>query len=100
MINEYPEYDGFDWDKGNRNKNLKHNVQDWECEQVFFNEPLLILDDPKHSVAEDRSAALGKTDGGRLLIIIYTMRGTKVRVISSRDMNRKEKRYYEDASKE
>ena len=100
MANEYPEFVGFDWDEGNRDKNLKHAVQHWECEQVFFNEPLIILDDPKHSVAEDRSAALGKTDGGRRLVIVYTMRVSKIRVISAREMNKKERRYYEDAGKE
>lgn len=99
MINEYPEFTGFDWDKGNRDKNLKHAVQSWECEQVFFNEPLIILEDPRHSIAEDRRAALGKTDGGRQLVIIYTMRGSSIRVISARDMNRKERQYYEDAGK-
>ncbi len=100
MTTEYPGSGGFDWDDGNREKNLKHAVRSWECEQVFFNEPLIILDDPKHSVAEDRSAALGKTDGGRQLTIVYTMRGSKIRVISARDMSKKERQYYEDAGKD
>ena len=100
MINDYPEFDGFDWDEGNRDKNLKHAVHGWECEQVFFNEPLIILDDPIHSVAENRSAAFGKTDSERQLVIIYTMRGPKIRVISARDMNKKERLYYENAGKE
>lgn len=60
MRNKYPEFTGFEWDAGNKEKNLKHGVHASECEQVFFNEPLVILDDPKHSVAEDRFAALDK----------------------------------------
>lgn len=95
MNKEYPEFTAFDWDAGNKHKNLKHQVEYWECEQVFFNEPLIILDDPEHSIVEERCAAFGKTDKGRLLVIIYTMRGRKLRVISARDMNRKERSYYE-----
>ncbi|MBW7908870.1 MAG: BrnT family toxin, partial [Kiritimatiellae bacterium] len=94
---EHPEFSGFDWNEGNRNKNQKHGVQAWECEQVFFNRPLVILADPIHSIAEDRFAAFGCTDAGRPLVIIYTMRKEKIRVISARDMNRKERQFYENA---
>ena len=67
MEAELEESAGFQWDQGNSNKNLlKHHVEDWECEQVFFNEPLLVFDDPKHSLVEKRWAAFGRTDGGRL----------------------------------
>lgn len=91
---------GFQWDRGNSNKNLlKHNVQNWECEQVFFNKPLLVLEDPGHSVAEKRWAVFGKTDSGRLLVVIFTKRGNLVRVISARDMNSKEKKFYEENEK-
>ncbi|MCX6348613.1 MAG: BrnT family toxin [Candidatus Aureabacteria bacterium] len=100
MIRGYPEFTGFEWDDGNRDKNLKHRVQAWECEQVFFNAPLVILDDPKHSFAENRLAAFGRTDAGRLLTVIFTRRYAKIRVISARDMNRKERQYYEDAGQE
>ena len=65
---ELDQFTGFQWDEGNINKNLyKHKVENWECEQVFFNEPLIILDDPKHSYAEKRWAAFGKTDARKLL---------------------------------
>ena len=97
MSTDYPEFIAFAWDGGNRDKNLKHGVNSWECEQVFFNEPLIILDDPKHSVAEDRFAAFGQTDAGRTLVIIYTLRKKHLRVISARDMNRKERAFYENA---
>jgi uncharacterized DUF497 family protein len=88
---------GFQWNDGNIDKNLiKHNVENWECEQVFFNEPLLILDDPNHSSAENRWAAFGKSNGGRLLVVIFTIRGKLIRIISGRDMNRREKGFYEE----
>ncbi|EFI35849.1 protein of unknown function DUF497 [Desulfonatronospira thiodismutans ASO3-1] len=88
---------GFDWDEGNFDKNLiKHDVQNWECEQVFFNKPLIILDDHRHSLVEKRLAAFGKTDGGRLLTMIFTIRKSLIRVISARDMNKKERIYYHE----
>lgn len=96
-IEEFSNWTGFQWDKGNRNKNLiKHSVEDLECEEVFLNEPLIILDDPKHSIAEKRFAAFGQTDAGRLLVVIFTKRGELLRVISARDMNRWERKFYEE----
>ena len=90
---------GFDWDDGNRDKNrLKHDVLNGECEEVFFNRPFIILDDAKHSKKEKRSAAFGITDGGRELTVVFTRRGDLIRVISARDMNRREKRFYEAQS--
>jgi len=97
METEFEKFAGFQWDQGNSNKNLlKHHVEDWECEQVFFNEPLLVLDDPKHSLVEKRWAAFGRTDGGRLLVVIFTKRDKLLRVISAREMNRKEILFYEE----
>ena len=90
----------FDWDEGNARKNEKHGVAAAEAEQVFFNEPLLVLDDAAHSEVEPRFHALGRTDGGRLLHVTFTLRagGTRIRVISARDMHRKERaRYGEEA---
>ena len=98
MTGEYPDFAGFEWDTGNREKNLKHGVHASECEQVFFNEPLLILDDPKHSEAEGRFAAFGQTDGGRKLVVVYTQRASQLRVISARDMNRRERQFYAQAT--
>ena len=97
MADTLDQVTGFQWDDGNIDKNLlKHQVQNWECEQIFFNEPLLILDDPRHSLLEKRWAAFGRTDGGRLLTIVFTQRGDRIRVISARDMSRKETKYYEE----
>ncbi len=97
MENEFDKFTGFEWDKNNRDKNLaNHNVENWECEQIFFNDPLIILDDPKHSITEKRFAAFGRTDASRLLVVIFTMRSKLIRVISARDMNRKERNFYEE----
>ena len=91
---------GFDWDPGNARKNKKHEVTTAESEQVFFNAPLLLLADAKHSDRESRFHALGRTDQGRLLHIAFTLReaGAKIRVISARDMHRKERVIYEQAA--
>jgi uncharacterized DUF497 family protein len=89
---------GFDWDEGNSRKNAdKHGVSQSEAEQVFFNEPLLVLEDGLHSQSEVRFHALGKTDDARLLHITFTLRcsGSLIRVISARDMHRKERAIYE-----
>ena len=91
---------GFDWDDGNTRKNEKHGVTMAEAEQVFFNAPLLVLGDSKHSDREPCFHALGKTDDTRLLHITFTVRhnGGKVRVISARDIHRKERAIYEKAT--
>jgi uncharacterized DUF497 family protein len=89
---------GFDWDDGNVEKNWElHRVAFWEAEEVFFNEPLVMMADRKHSIAEPRYLTLGQTDSGRLLFISFTVRGSLIRVISARDMTRKEVRRYEQA---
>jgi len=77
---------GFEWD----------SVSQIEAEQVFFNLPILLLNDEKHSEKEPRFHALGKTDDPRLLHITFTIRATKLRVISARDMHKKEKKVYEN----
>ena len=91
---------GFNWDDGNARKNEKHGVSVAEAEQVFFNSPLLILEDAAHSGDEPRLHALGVTDDGRTLHITFTMRqsGALIRVISARDMHRKERTIYEQAN--
>ncbi len=87
--------EGFDWDEGNVNKNwLKHKVSPAECEQIFFNRPLVIHDDIKHSEVEIRFYALGRTDSKRNLFIAFTVRKKRIRVISARDMSRKEREVY------
>ncbi len=89
---------GFDWDEGNSRKSVeKHNVSQAEAEQIFFNDPLLIVEDVSHSAREPRLHALGRTDAGRLLHISFTLRGNGrlIRVISARTMQCKERLRYE-----
>jgi len=76
---------------------LEHSVSQAEAEQVFFHEPLLIVEDEKHSKKETRFHTLGSSGEGRLLHVVFTLRanGTKLRVISARDMSRRERRIYE-----
>ncbi len=90
---------GFEWDEGNRDKNwIKHRVSSGECEEVFFNLPLIIVDDAKHSEVEQRYLALGQTNSDRLLFLSFTVRDNKIRVISARDMSRKEREVYDQAN--
>ena len=87
---------GFQWDTGNLEKNwISHQVTKSECEQIFFNQPLIIGDDEKHSQIEQRYFTLGQTDNARLLFIVSTIRENLIRVISARDMNKKEKEVYQ-----
>jgi uncharacterized protein len=89
---------GFDWDDGNtRKSHEKHSVEQSEAEQIFIDPGLLVLEDVKHSQSEERFQALGITVDGRPLQVAFTLRedGTKVRVISARQMNRKERALYE-----
>jgi uncharacterized DUF497 family protein len=86
---------GFEWDEGNLLKNWeKHEVSAAECEQVFFNRPLLARPDADHSMVEPRVYLLGKTDAKRRLFVAFGIRGELIRVISARDMSRKERRSY------
>ena len=89
---------GFEWDDGNLEKNWDlHRVPFWEAEEIFFNEPLVIMSDREHSKAEARHLALGQTDSGRLLFISLTVRRSLIRVISARDMTHREVRIYEQS---
>lgn len=87
----------FDWDIGNIEKNLtNHNVTNKEAEEIFKNVPLFISQDTKHSKYEKRFQALGKTNNKRLLFLSFTLRENKIRVISVRDMSKKEVKTYEE----
>ena len=88
---------GFDWDEGNARKSAdKHAVTQAEAEQIFFNEPLIIASDDKHSETEERFHALGHTDAERFLHVTFALKkdDTLIRVISARPMSRKERAHY------
>jgi len=87
--------EGFEWDEGNRTKNWeRHQVTTTECEEIFFNVPLLLQEDIKHSQQEPRYYVLGKTNAGRLLFAAFAVRELKIRVISARPMSQKERQIY------
>lgn len=86
---------GFDWDDSNSGKNREtHRVVPEEAEDVFFHEPFVVRSDIRHSKKEKRYYALGQTASGRLLFVVFTLRGKLIRVISARDMNRNETEIY------
>jgi uncharacterized protein len=94
------EIEGFDWDDGNALKNWHlHRVTDAECEQLFFNRPILIGEDAAHSRGEQRFAGYGITNSGRRLTVIFTIREKMIRVISARDMTKREENRYEEKIK-
>ena len=98
---DWARIEGFDWDEGNSRKSIdKHGVTQAEAEQIFFNEPLLVVEDASHSDSEPRLHALGHAGAGRLLHVTFTLRrdDTMIRVISARSMHRKERRRYEKES--
>jgi uncharacterized DUF497 family protein len=90
----------FEWDKGNTDKNVKkHNVSNQEAEEAFVNDPKFILSDEKHSSdKETRRMLWGITNHKRFITIIFTIRNKKIRIISCRDMHKKERREYESKS--
>lgn len=87
----------FQWDKGNQDKNLKHGVENEEIEQTFFDKDKAIAQDVTHSQNEKRFIIIGKTKEGRILYSVFTYRGNYIRIISSRDINKKEVQLYEKA---
>jgi uncharacterized protein len=92
---------GFQWDDGNAEKSwLRHRVSRSECEDIFFNHPLVAAPDAVHSETEQRYYVLGKTAGGRRLFIACTIRAQLIRVISARPMSRRERRIYDQATPE
>jgi uncharacterized DUF497 family protein len=94
----FPQIITFEWGEGNSDKNWhRHWVSRAEAEQVFLNRPLLAADDPLHSDDETRYFALGHTDAGRCLAVVFTLRGPRLGVISARAMSRRERRFYAQA---
>lgn len=92
---------GFEWDEGNERKNWElHQVTPEEAEDLFFNQPLVVRSDARHSAREKRYYALGQTTAGRRLFVVFTIRSSRLRVISIRDMNRKENEFYAKREKE
>jgi uncharacterized DUF497 family protein len=88
---------GFDWDDGNIYKNeRKHGLNYKLIEEVFFNEPLLIVEDFQHSEDECRCVEFGKDNRSTKIMVVFTVRDNLIRVISAREMTKKEKKFYEN----
>lgn len=88
---------GFDWDSHNQTKNQdKHGISKREIEEVFLDEKLITLFDEKHSQIEQRHQAIGQTFDGLVLFVVFTYRGYKLRAISARKANKKERNIYEN----
>lgn len=86
---------GFEWDQGNITKNWEsHAVSTSECEQIFFNKPIIVKRDKDHSKIENRYYALGRTNMNRLLFAVFTVRNQKIRIIFARDMTDSEMERY------
>lgn len=100
-MDQFRDLKGFNWDEWNLRKSWeKHQVTFLECEQVFFNRPLVVGEDKPHSEQEARYYVLGTSDAGRLLFIVFAVRGDQIRVVSARAMNKKERRkYHEETQK-
>ncbi|SRR4030042_4216755 len=87
---------GFDWDEANVLKNWeKHKVKHTEAEEVFENKPKFVFPDTKHSKVEVRYGILGVTNERRLLSVTFTLRNGSIRVVSARDMSKRERKFYE-----
>lgn len=100
MARQFGNWAGFEWDDGNSNKNWHlHRVTDTECEEIFFNVPLIVAVDRKQRADEVRFRALGRTETNRWLYIAFTVRKGFIRVISARDMTKNEVRKYEETIK-
>ncbi len=94
-VKELPHFTGFQWDEGNREKNwTKHRVSPFECEEVFLSGTVVVRRDAEHSRRETRCYALGRTFAGRPLSVVFTVRGTSIRVISAREMTTRELKEY------
>lgn len=89
------ECEGFEWDAGNADKVWqRHQVTPVECEELFLNRPFIVDADVKHSDSEERFYALGQSDAGRPLFVVFAIRRRLIRVVSARDMSRRERRIY------
>ena len=98
---DFSTIEGFEWDDGNRDKNwVSHQVEWTEAEEAFFGTPIIVSPDPKHSLSENRLVLLGRTLADRRLVGVFTIRHNCIRVISARDMSKKERKLYDEALEE
>jgi len=90
----------FEWDPNKAKKNMKiHGISFDEASTAFKDTLSLTIYDPLHSDEEDRFTAIGNSCKNRLLIIVHTVRGIKIRIISARKATKKERKQYEENAK-
>ncbi|MBU3978857.1 BrnT family toxin [Patescibacteria group bacterium] len=94
MAFDLSKIEGFDWNQGNLEHIKKHRVNYRECEEVFLNKPLIVNEDETHSQTEERFRVYGRTNKNGLLFLIFTIRNNKIRVISARNQNKKERKEF------
>ena len=88
---------GFDWNDANVYKNEeKHGLNYKKIEEIFFNEPLIVVEDFLHSEDECRCVAFGRDDNNSKIMAVFAVRASHIRVISAREMTKKEKKFYEN----
>ena len=90
----------FEWDKNNiEHIKERHRIEPYECEQVFFDVSFSIKPDIKHSQQEQRYIILGRNKSGKILIVVFTIRKDKIRVITARPADERERRIYHETEK-
>ncbi len=89
--NDLSDFEGFEWDEGNIKHIIKHDIGPKECEEIFVNKPFLLSEDKEHSQTEKRFQVLGRTNGGRLIFLAFTIRNKKIRAVTARNQNKKER---------
>ena len=89
----------FEWDDDKARRNLKkHRVSFEEASSTFADPLARTIPDPLHSEDEDRFVNLGESEGGRLLVVVFTERDNKIRIISARVATRRERKDHEEGS--
>ena len=87
----------FEWDEKKAKANLKkHRVSFDEATTIFIDPFSITISDPDHSVDEQRYIDLGSSDKGRVLVVVYTERGSNIRIISCRKATSSERKLYEE----
>jgi uncharacterized DUF497 family protein len=87
----------FEWDNNKAESNiLKHGITFEEAVTVFADPYLLFTEDSKNSLREEREWAIGESEKGSILVVIFTMRDEKIRIISARKATKRERKRYEE----
>ncbi len=87
----------FEWDEKKADDNLRKHGVSFDEAKTAFNDPFSVtIYDPDHSSDEQRYIDIGLSSKGRLIVVSYSERGERIRIISSREATKKEQREYEN----